>query len=309
MIMLADIRRAFRGSIRLNEPLAGYTAFGVGGSSDFFFEPVSPADTVELLRSLAEHQVPLVLVARGCNLLVSDEGFRGAAVSLERACGGIVLQAGAGTERLVTAGAGARLARLVDFCVQHGVAGLERFAGLAGTVGGACLDDTGDGASFRALADEITFARAGRAITAGPSGAALRTALEAPARDVILSVRLRLTAASTAGLLRLRREVLVRRVAAQGMNVPAAGAAFRDLPGRRAVELLREAGCAGMRCGAAVADLSWPNAIVNTGKARAADVMALLKAMQGAVRSRCQVELPLLARPVGFTGQSVREVA
>ncbi len=64
-----------------------------------------------------------------------------------------------------------------------------------------------------------------------------------------------------------------------------------------------------MQRGEAVADASYPNYIVNTGQARAADVMALLKAMQAAVRARCQVDLPLLARPVGFTGQSVREVA
>ena len=83
----------------------------------------------------------------------------------------------------------------------------------------------------------------------------------------------------------------------------------RARPAQNGVDLLREAGCAGMRRGGAVADASYPNYIVNTGQARAADVMALLKAMQAAVQTCCQVELPLLARPIGFAGQSVREVA
>lgn len=305
MMSLADIRQSFRGGIRLNEPLASYTSFGVGGACDYFFEPLSPGELPGLLRHLGARTMPFILVARGCNMLISDEGFRGAAICLERGCGGVHLRGGVDEERIVVAGAGARLARLIDFCVQNGIAGMEGFAGIPGTVGGAVTDP--EDRSFLPLVEEVELVRGGeimKIIGPGP-GLTLRTGPEA--RDVILSVTIGLTAGKRDELLRGRRNALLRRNAERPLNMPKAGAAFRDPPGRRATDLLRDSGCAGMRSGGAVAAESHPNYIVTSGGSRAADVAALLRTMQARVRERTGVGLSLLARPVGFHGHFPEE--
>lgn len=80
MISLRDIQSFFKGAIRLSEPLARYTALGIGGPADYYFEPATSKELAHLLDYLQERCFPCVIIHS--NMLVSERGFRGAAIYL-----------------------------------------------------------------------------------------------------------------------------------------------------------------------------------------------------------------------------------
>jgi UDP-N-acetylenolpyruvoylglucosamine reductase len=80
MISLREIQSFFKGTIKLSEPLAKYTAIGIGGDADYFFEPSSSKELAQLLDYFQEREFPYVIVHP--NMLVSERGFHGAAMFL-----------------------------------------------------------------------------------------------------------------------------------------------------------------------------------------------------------------------------------
>ena len=80
MVSLNDIRNFFRGHIALNEPLGKYTSMRVGGPADYYVEPADKMDVVAILKYFQENNFPYMMLGRGSNLLVSDDGYRGAAM-------------------------------------------------------------------------------------------------------------------------------------------------------------------------------------------------------------------------------------
>jgi UDP-N-acetylenolpyruvoylglucosamine reductase len=82
MVTLSDMQRIFQGRILLNEPLATYTALHVGGSADYVLEPASPEEVAHVTEYFRANGFPFVLLQP--NMLVSDRGFRGAAILTER---------------------------------------------------------------------------------------------------------------------------------------------------------------------------------------------------------------------------------
>ena len=65
-----------------NEPLAQYTTYRVGGEAALFMRALTVEDLHSLSRALSKVKVPVVVIGRGSNMLVSDRGFRGIAVTL-----------------------------------------------------------------------------------------------------------------------------------------------------------------------------------------------------------------------------------
>ena len=82
MVSLTDIQRFFRGTIKLSEPLAQYTDLHVGGTADYFLKPASEEEFAELIQYLRKNEFPFVIVQP--NMLVSDKGFRGAAIYFKK---------------------------------------------------------------------------------------------------------------------------------------------------------------------------------------------------------------------------------
>ena len=138
MVSISDLKTVFRGSIRINEPLAQYTSMKVGGPVDYYLDPADRDDLIAIVLFLRQHAFPTIVIGRGSNLLVSDEGLRGAAISVERILSDVSVEGD-----IVRAESGARLTKLADFCIQNGFAGIEWAAGIPGTVGGGVVMNAG----------------------------------------------------------------------------------------------------------------------------------------------------------------------
>ena len=136
MADLAD----FGDSVQQQEPLAPYTYLKLGGPADFLIQPRSREELAGVVRCCFEKPVPLRVLGAGCNLLVRDEGVRGAVLRLSKAAFTEVSVEG----RRVRAGAGASLSALISEAARHALAGLETLVGIHGTVGGSLRINVGD---------------------------------------------------------------------------------------------------------------------------------------------------------------------
>ena len=125
-----------------NEPLAQYTTYRVGGAASLFMRVLTVEDLHSLSRALSKVKVPVVVIGRGSNMLVSDRGFRGIAVTLGPFAELINLPTVGGSP-IVIAGAMAPLPVLARQSVHHGLTGLEWAVGVPGAIGGAVRMNAG----------------------------------------------------------------------------------------------------------------------------------------------------------------------
>ena len=119
-------------NISQNELLKNHTTFQIGGPADIFYEPENFEELTGIIAECKSQNIKYFLLGGGSNLVFSDKGFRGAVICTKKLNKIKLLEPG-----LVMAEAGATMKELVDFCTENGLKGMEEFAGLPGTVGGA----------------------------------------------------------------------------------------------------------------------------------------------------------------------------
>ena len=135
--MMPPVKTDRAGALRLREPLARHTAWGIGGLADRYFEPAGVGELAAFLADLPAGE-PLLWIGLGSNLLVRDGGVRGTVVSTARLRA--VERAGAASLHVEAGAACPRVARLA---ARHGLTGCEFFAGIPGSMGGALAMNAG----------------------------------------------------------------------------------------------------------------------------------------------------------------------
>jgi len=285
-----SIRRAIQGPVVEGEPLSRHTSFGIGGAADFFVRPDTEAELVEVLRLTRTHELPLMIIGRGTNLLVGDGGVRGVVLDLRGACRQLKRTAGE-----ITSGAGATVSELLDFCLAQGLGGLEFLAGIPGSVGGAVRVNAG--AWGRAVGDLVSVVRG-----YFPSGRQMdleRNALEfgyrhsgLPAGMIIVETRLNLKP-ERAEVIREKMADYRRRRRHQPIDQKSAGSVFKNPSSAPAGRLIEMAGCKGMKVDGAQVSPQHANFIVNLGSASAAAVRELIAQVRRKVKEHSGIELEL----------------
>ena len=303
MVLLHDIRRYVRGSLRISEPLAAYTSFGLGGPADYFVEPASKEDLVHAVRYFQRQGFPYLLIARGSNMLVSDEGYRGAVISLDKALSNIHIEGtpSPGAEGRVCVEAGVQVSSFVEFCVERALQGPEILAGTSGTIGGwAALNLRTPGCALTDRLVEVEVLRNGEIVMLHKTGQAAGERQIDLNGDLILATIFALPPGDKQELLRGRRKWLIRHNAAEPVNLAGSGKIFRDLPGQPAAALIERAAIRRRTNGCARISERNANFIVTDRGAKAADVHALIDLMKREVRKQCNVVLELQVKLVGF---------
>ena len=141
--------------VKVAEPLARYTSIKIGGAADYFVEVENGAALAGLLSALRRHGAPFCLVGNGSNLLISDEGIRGAVVHLAGEFKHVEW-CEAGDNVCGRVGAAIALTQLVRQAARRGYAGLEFAEGIPGTVGGALVMNAGAyGSEFEKIVEQL----------------------------------------------------------------------------------------------------------------------------------------------------------
>ncbi|MEK7818455.1 MAG: UDP-N-acetylmuramate dehydrogenase [Bacteroidota bacterium] len=297
MISVEKIKSLFRGKISINEPMAKYTSFRIGGPADFYCEPIDKKDLISLVQYFSKEKFPFIIIGRGSNLLISDEGIRGAVINLEKQLNSLTIK-----DEIVTAESGARLAIFVDFCIQRSLVGVEMLAGIPGTIGGAVVMNAGAyGGEISDNLTEVEILRNGELKKIKKSEAEFSYRHSAFSNDIVLSASFKLQKGDVSQLLNRRRELLLKRNSSQPLNLPNSGSVFKNPIGTHAGKLVEEAGLKGFQFGGAKISDKHGNFIVNLGDAKAKDIIELIHTAQDKVFARTNIKLQLEVKLVGFT--------
>ena len=280
-------------------PLAPYTTFHVGGPADWLVFAHGADDVKAAVATAKDAQLPVTVIGGGSNLLIADAGVRGVVI---RVHGGGAAMTGDG---LVRADAGLTINGFVRWTINHGLAGLEAWAGTPGTVGGAVYGNAHfKGRLIGELVDsvEVLDPRGGVArVPAREMAFAYDASRLQRTREVLISADIRVTRGDPAALRAVARESLAFRKRTQPLESPSAGCIFQNpdplidrvpdgIP-PSAGALVDRAGLKGQREGGAIVSPAHGNFIVNDGTATAADIRRLIERCRRAVRERFGVEL------------------
>ena len=118
----------------MNESLKKHTTYGIGGPADLMIFPKSKQDLIKVIEIINENKIQLTILGSGSNVLVSDNGIRGAVISLKNSLKQIEVD-----DNILYAECGTMLGKIVKCAVKNNLIGLENLNGVTGTLGGALI--------------------------------------------------------------------------------------------------------------------------------------------------------------------------
>ncbi|MGP0076421.1 MAG: UDP-N-acetylmuramate dehydrogenase [Bryobacteraceae bacterium] len=298
--------------------LSDHTRFGIGGPAALYLEAASETAFCDALRIARSSGASYNVIGAGTNLIVSDRGFDG--VVLRYTADRI-----SGTGAMVHADAGAELQALVDYCIDHGLRGLETMTGIPGSVGAAIYGNAGAyGHSIDERVAQVRFVDGNQFhdFTAPECRFRYRESIFKQHKEwIVLSVTLALTPAPTAELREVADEIYQIRLAKYPGSMKCAGSIFKNLilaelpesvrsqiPERVVREgkapsayFLEQVGAKGMRRGGVqVADYH-ANLIYNAGGGTARELCELIGELKSRVLCQFGLELEEEVQYVGFS--------
>ena len=259
-------------------PIAKRTYWRAGGVVDGLVR-VDTLDKLQQLLSITKDQnVPYLVLGNGSNLLMSDHGLRGLVIQLS----GDFMASEVTQESadLLQVGAGLKLNVLLRRSAKNQWAGLECFAGIPGTIGGAIRMNAGAtlGETKDCLHDVDVVLPNGqlRTLTMDELHMSYRTT-HLPMGSIIAFARLNLSNEDPAESLKRIQHHMERRKATQPLHLPSCGSTFRNPPNDHAGRLIEAAGLKGFQLGQAQISTKHANFIVNLGEATSDDIRAVLE--------------------------------
>jgi UDP-N-acetylmuramate dehydrogenase len=299
--MTATAFPSVRGKLLLDEPLGPYTWFRVGGAADALFIPADADDLADFLKAL-DPAVPVTVLGVGSNVIVRDGGVEGVLIRLAGRAWGQVTAEG----DTITAGAGALDAMVAKASAKAGIAGLEFYAGIPGTIGGALTMNAGCyGSETRDVlvsargvnrrGERVEFALADFGYTYRHS--------EAPDDILWVEATFRGTPDDPPAVQARIDEITSRREQTQPIRDKTGGSTFKNPPGHSSWKLVDEAGWRGklhrVTGGGAMFSELHANFMINPGEATAADVEGLGEAVRADVLAKTGVLLEWEIRRIG----------
>jgi UDP-N-acetylmuramate dehydrogenase len=279
----------FADIIKHNEPLAPYLYLKLGGPAEMLVQPRSRDELSRFVRLCYQQGVPLRVLGSGCNLLVRDEGIRGAVLRMSEPAFTKISVEG----NRVQTGTGVAVSALISQTARHGLAGFETLVGIPGSVGGALRCNAGD-----RYGDIGQFVRQVEVMDSGGNTQMrdrdeMRFGERASNLDdpVLLTAWFQLEADKVDAIVKRMRKAWIARKAAQPLSFQAAARIFKDPRGLSAAALIEQTGLARTRVGGAeVSDRDANYFIVHPG-ASSRDVLRLIDLVRSRVQERFNVAL------------------
>ncbi len=287
-------------NIQFDRAMSEYTTFRIGGKADAICFVHGLGELQQVFSYLNREKIPYLLVGRGSNLLVRDGGFKGAVIIMRGQLA--TIKQHEKNDQVVVAGGGLTLSDLVKFCSHRGLGGLEFLSGIPGTVGGAVTMNAG--AFGRAMGDvvqQVDVVTPEGEITSRNRSDLAFSYRESSIQEGSLVVRASLQCSQETPEIVSGRvaEYLTRRKVTQPLEYPSAGSVFRNPPNDYAGRIIEQTGLKGKKIGGAMISPKHANYIVNTGGAKAEDVLRLMEMAKEKVREAKGIELEPEIKVVG----------
>ncbi|MFT3984058.1 MAG: UDP-N-acetylmuramate dehydrogenase [Lachnospiraceae bacterium] len=273
------------------EPMAAHTTFQVGGPADCFLTPHTQEEAAAVLRLFCEESEPFFVFGNGSNLLVSDEGYRGAIIQFCANYSTITVN-----ETEITAQSGALLSDISKTACAYDLAGMEFASGIPGTLGGAVVMNAGayDGEMKQIIKSvKLLNFYTGEIVekSAEEMEFSYRMSFVRRQPHLVLEAVLSLEAGDGAEIQARVDEFTRLRKLKQPLEYPSAGSTFKRPEGYFAGKLIQDSGLRGYTVGGAMISEKHNGFVINKGNATAADIRTLIQDVREQVHERFQVWL------------------
>lgn len=276
--------------VLFEEPMKSHTTFRIGGPAEVFIMPKSVKQVQMAVKICQEEQIPYFILGNGSNLLVSDRGYRGVIIQMDRNMGEIQVE---GTE--IQAAAGALLSSIAVAARRESLTGFEFAGGIPGTLGGAVVMNAGAyGGEMKDVLKEVTVMDGDGKIFTLPASElemGYRTSIIKTAGYLVLSAKITLSRGKEEDIKARTRELSEMRTQKQPLDYPSAGSTFKRPEGYFAGKLIMDSGLRGYSVGGAMVSEKHCGFVINKGNATAEDVVSLMKHVTEVVQEKYGVTL------------------
>jgi UDP-N-acetylmuramate dehydrogenase len=293
-----------KGRLLLNERLARYTSWRVGGEADRLYFPHDKDDLINFIATIPPTETVL-WIGLGSNLLVRDGGIRGTVISTKGRLKKIVLL----EQGLVYVEAGVPCALVARFCAEHSLLGAEFLAGIPGTMGGALKMNAGafGGETWNLVSNVEMLGKDARVTIRQPQEFEINyRSVKQKVPEWFLSANLSLKKGDITSSQQKIKELLEKRAKTQPTNQPSCGSVFKNPEGDYAARLIEASKLKGYFIGGARVSEKHANFIVNTGNATATEIESLINYVQHEVweqqHIRLQTEVCMIGEELKLNG-------
>lgn len=294
----AGLVNILKEKVSFNVTMSSYSTFRVGGKAEAICFVHELSVLLELVSFLYSETIPWVVIGKGSNLLVTDRGINGLVMILRGKLAGVDRE----KNNVFTAGGGISTDRFLSYCVKQEVSGMEFMAGIPGTLGGAVIMNAG------AHEEEIEkrIVKLGIVNSKGKREEMDRSQISfeyrktsIPEKSVIYAVALKLESGGKALIREKIQGYIDKRKKTQPLDMPSCGSVFKNPEGDYAGRLIEQCGLKGKQIGDAMISSKHANFIVNTGKAKASEILELIEYVKNEVKDKTGVLLEPEIRVIG----------
>jgi UDP-N-acetylmuramate dehydrogenase len=287
----------------MNESLKKHTTYGIGGPADLMIFPKSKQDLIKVIEIINENKIQLTILGSGSNVLVSDNGIRGAVISLKNSLKQIEVD-----DNILYAECGTMLGKIVKHAVKNNLIGLENLNGVPGTLGGALIMNAGAWGgeiSENLIHVEVINSKSEiQKIQKKDLNFSYRQS-SFNKDEILLSAKFNLKKADKDIIKENFIEAQSGRKKSQPLNKRSAGSLFKNPKNNSAGKLLDEAGLKGFSIGHAKISEKHANFFINDGDATSKDMLMLIKKAHKEVKDKFNVNLSLEVKLMGFNEEEI----
>ncbi len=279
--------------------MSEYTTFKVGGPVDLLVEPKDEASLSDLLKACRADGVRPMVIGRGSNLLVPDEGLPLVVLHMGDDFSGVSLT----EDGTVLAEAGATVIRLCRFALEQSLGGLEFAFGIPGSVGGGIYMNAG--AYGGELGDYVVRVRHmdydgnPGTWTAEEAGFSYRHSNYMDENLIVTAAEFRLEPGDAEEIKAKMEDFMGRRKSKQPLEYGSAGSTFKRPEGYFAGALIEQSGLKGYSIGGAQVSEKHAGFVINKDHATAKDVLDLMAHIRATVQEQHGVTLEPEVRILG----------
>ena len=306
--------------VKKNILLARYTTFKIGGLAKYFFLAKSKEDIIRAIKAAKKNNLPFFILGGGSNILVSDKGFDGLVIKIQKSK---IKMQNDNAKFKIFCEAGTLLAKLVSKSLKVGATGLEWLIGIPGTIAGAVYGNAG--AYGHSISESVVGVQVltckGKVLnyTNKDCQFAYRSSIFKKNKEIILEVVFQLTKGNKEKSQKQIKKYLTIRKNKIPIY-PSAGSIFKNIEQRTmnnkqlklipkekikndmvpAGYLIEQCGLKGRQINGAKISQPHANFIVNLGRAKAKDVIALIELCKREVKNKFKVNLEEEIQYLGF---------
>lgn len=288
--ILINAAEKYGAAVLMNEPMKSHTSFCIGGPCDIMIKINCEALLCELIKLCNENAVKYYVIGRGSNILVSDEGLRGAVLLIGKDFGSVRVKGD-----IIECEAGASLAAVCNVALENSLTGLEFAYGIPGSVGGAVFMNAGAyGGEMKDVLVSCRYIDENGEIKELPlekMELSYRHSFFSERELCITSVKMRLQKGERDKIKDRMDTLMERRRDKQPLEYPSAGSTFKRPEGDFAARLIEVCGLKGTSCGGAEVSTKHSGFVINKGNATFKDVMCVVDTVKQKVKEQTGVTL------------------